>query len=1115
MLCLFRIRAHEKIWKIMRLCCIFVMFFVFSVSARSLGQEQVVTLKLTKVSLYELFDAIHKQTGLRFLYNAEQMNTVSSVDVSVKNKKVCDVLTDVLAGTSLTTVFDKDLVMLVKRTEALQQKTKEIKIVGKVTDTQKQPIPGVTVVVKGTTLGAVTDQDGMYALRLPQMKEDFLLIYSFIGMESQEIKYQGKDTINVVLREDVKQVDEVVVTGIFTRKKESFTGSSTTFTTKELKMVGNSNILQSLKTLDPAFAIMENNEFGSDPNHLPNIEIRGKTSVIGLTEEYNTDPNQPLFILDGFESTLATISDLSVDRVASITILKDAAATAIYGAKAANGVVVVETKAPEAGQLRLNYTGNLNFTFADLSDYNLMNAEEKLEYELLCGAIYQSMGPDGYLGSVEQEVKYNNRLAEVRRGVDTYWLNEPLRFATTHKHNVFLEGGDESFRYGIGGSYGKTQGVMKGSDRDVVNGNVRLMYRKGQLSFTNSFNVDYTIAKRVSVPFSKFARVNPYFRKTDENGDPVKILESYSYLDLSTISIKTENVYGPYYDLCNNNFDHTKTFGFTNNFEMNWRPVEELQVRGKIGLNKSSELAQKFSSPFNAAYVGVETDKKGEYTESNKYIFGYDGDLSVTYGKLLAERHMVNAVAGMRFTQSSSDVSGYTMRSFSDDEFSNPIFAQDYNKDKKVFQEVKRRTASYYVNLGYSYRNRYLFDASWRADGASVFGVNKLFTNTWSVGLGWNVHNEAFFEGVEWIDQLKLRASIGNPGNQNFDAYIAMKIYYYNSHHTNPWGVSTLIKTFGNEDLEWQKTLDRNIGFDLYLLDNRLRVNFDYFSKKTDPLLVYVGMPSSTGTTSSPTNVGEQLTKGYTVMLNYAVIKRENVLWSVNATLRHLASEYRDVSRYLDKFNADNKSKNMLRYYDGGSPSDLWAVRSAGIDAITGREIFIRKDGSQTFTHSYDDEVVVGNSDPDFEGVIGTSFYYKGFSISANFRYRVGGQIFLSTLYEKVENISVDDAHYNQDKRALYDRWKQPGDNAKFKAISITDETPMSSRFVADNNVFSGESISMGYESQGKWLRTIGASSFYVRVYMNDIFRVSTVKNERGIDYPFARSVSMSLGLRF
>ena len=255
-------------------------------------------------------------------------------------------------------------------------------------------------------------------------------------MKKEEINVAGKKVINVVLKEELTTVDEVVVTGIFTRKKESFTGSSTTFTTKELKMVGNSNILQSLKTLDPAFAIMENNEFGSDPNHLPNIEIRGKTSVNGLTEEYNTDPNQPLFILDGFESTLATISDLSVDRVASITILKDAAATAIYGAKAANGVVVVETKAPEAGQLRVNYTGNLNFTFADLSDYNLMDAEEKLEYERMAGVF----------STTSQLNYYNKYKEEILRGVDTYWLSEPLRTAVTHRHTLTMEGGDEALR---------------------------------------------------------------------------------------------------------------------------------------------------------------------------------------------------------------------------------------------------------------------------------------------------------------------------------------------------------------------------------------------------------------------------------------------------------------------------------------------------------------------------------------------------------------------------------------------------------------------------------------------------------------------------------------------
>ena len=288
-------------------------------------------------------------------------------------------------------------------------------------------------------------------------------------------------------------MEEVVVNGIFTRKKESFTGSTTTFTSKELKMVGNQSVLQSLKTLDPSFAIIENNEFGSDPNHLPNIEIRGKSSIVGLTDEYETDPNQPLFILDGFESDLETINDLSMDRVQSITVLKDAAATAIYGSKAANGVVVVETKLPAMGSLRVNYNGNLQLTFADLSDYNLMNSYEKLTFERLAGC-YRLIDDEGNILDEEQDQIYNDLMKEVARGVDTYWMNEPLRFATTHKHTLSIEGGDATFRYGAGLSYGKTEGVMKGSDREVMNGNIRLIYRKGKLSFTNNLNINYSKA---------------------------------------------------------------------------------------------------------------------------------------------------------------------------------------------------------------------------------------------------------------------------------------------------------------------------------------------------------------------------------------------------------------------------------------------------------------------------------------------------------------------------------------------------------------------------------------------------------------------------------------------
>lgn len=205
----------------------------------------------------------------------------------------------------------------------------------------------------------------------------------------------------------------------------------------------------------------------------------------------------------------------------------------------------------------------------------------------------------------------------------------------------------------------------------------------------------------------------------------------------------------------------------------------------------------------------------------------------------------------------------------------------------------------------------------------------------------------------------------------------------------------------------------------------------------------------------------------------------------------------------------------MTRYYDGGSPTALWAVRSAGIDPATGQEIFLTKDGKPTFQHNYDNEVVVGNTNPDVEGVWGNSLYWKGFSLNLHIRYSLGGQKFNNTLYEKVENISVTGLSQNQDKRALYDRWQKPGDKAKFKGISQTDITPISSRFVQDNNYIAIESVRLAYEFPQRWMERIRFSGLTVSAYMNDICRFSTIKDERGISYPFARSVSMSISVNF
>ena len=235
----------------------------------------------------------------------------------------------------------------------------------------------------------------------------------------------------------------------------------------------------------------------------------------------------------------------------------------------------------------------------------------------------------------------------------------------------------------------------------------------------------------------------------------------------------------------------------------------------------------------------------------------------------------------------------------------------------------------------------------------------------------------------------------------------------------------------------------------------------------------------------------------------------------VRANVRTQKTRIDKIGNKLSSLNASGKGENTVRYYDGADPDDIWAVRSAGIDPSNGKELFYAKDGGYTYDFTYDDEVICGNTRPDVEGVIGSSLNWKGFSVSLNFRYQMGADVFNEALYNKVENISRSDLNKNQDKRALYERWQEVGDIVHFKDIASAASTPMSSRFVINENVLSGESISFGYETAGKWVRAIKAQGVSFRLYMNDIFRISSFKEERGTDYPFSKNVSLSVGVRF
>lgn len=1011
-----------------------------------------------------------------------------------------------MLGTQLYATTDNSLN---QTTQSAQ--TNKVTYHGTVIDENGNPLPGVNITYKNAKgVGVITDVDGNFTLAVPTNVHS--LIFSYVGMKTQTVRISSpSEKVKVRMEPDAVAIQETVITGIYTRKAESFTGSMATYSEKELKTVGNQNVLQSLKVLDPSFIVLENNLSGSDPNATMNLNIGGNTNIVGLETEYTTNPNQPLFILDGFETTLSTITDLSMDRVASITILKDAASTAIYGAKAANGVVVVETKKPEAGRLQFNYNGNFGLEWADLTDYNLMNSSEKLQYEKLAG-YYGSLDENGNIIDEYYQNLYNQRMLRTKQGIDSYWMNEPLQIGFTQSHNIFAEGGDAAFRYGIGMTYTQTQGVMKNSNRDVLNGNVQLTYRIDKFAFTNQTNITNTDVENPTVSFSDFARTNPFYDKYNEYGEIDQVIE-----EIQTISGGTQYITNPLWDLNQKSYDKNNQLSFTNNFQIEYRPLPELRIRGKLGIIVGRSNSKQFDSPEMSKYLTTDQLKRGSYSESNTKSSSYDGSLDISYGKTFG-KHTVNAIGGMQISENNSNLSMFQAIGYSSDLFSNPNFANGYPEGGRPSSSIsKSRTASYYANFNYGYQLRYLLDFNLRTDGSSVYGVNNPFSTTWSLGLGWNIHNEAFFNKNGVLNYLKLRYSVGNPGNANLNAKMANSIYTYYTQYPNMFGLAALISSWGNSGLKWQRTNEHNVGIDIEMFHNRLRLSTDFFIKKTDPLLLSIDFPPSTGITQVPMNIGAMKNIGTTFTGSYIIIRKPDMNWTVNANLRHIRTTYYNIGDLLEKYNEKGRTNQTLtRYYDGASNTALYAVRSAGIDPMTGNEIFIRKDGSYTFKWDSADEVICGDSTPDVEGSFGTSFYWKGFSVNAIFSYRYGGQAFLSTLFNKVENISDVQVKYNQDKRALYDRWQKPGDIAKFKRIDDTSTTNMSSRFIADDNTLELSTVSVGYETTaGKWLQSIGASSFNIRIYGNNLFRLSTIKEERGIDYPFSRRISASVGIRF
>ena len=1082
-----------------------LLLMTMTVTAQTADKKRV-TLDMQNVTVKEFFAEVKKQTGLNFMYDADVAKEWPKVNIKVQKKTAEEAIDQVMTSIGCQYTIKDNIVTITPQKLSGKERT----ISGYVRDNEGLPLMGVPVCIGETRVCTVTDAEGFYTFSIPAEKTS--IKFSYVGMENVYLTIPaGQNAVkrDVTLSSGT-QLKDVVVTGIYNRKKESFTGSAATYTAKELKEMGTSNVLQSLKTLDPAFAIIEDTQFGSDPNRLPNMEIRGKSSMLGQRDELATDPNQPLFILDGFESSLQAINDLDINRIESITILKDAASTAIYGSKAANGVVVVETVKPKAGQLQVSYTGNFNMTVPDLSSYDMMDAAEKIEFERLSGRYDPSIveTPNQTQTAISLTENYYARLNSIAQGVNTDWLAQPVRVGVNQKHSLYVQGGSETFMFGIGGMYNGQTGVMKGSDREVFGGNLDMIYRVKKFQFSNKFALSNADYNNPLVGFSEYVQANPYYRIYDSEGILTQWLE---YND----DVKMAN---PLWNASLNSKNHGNTLTLSNHFQAEWTPNEMWKARARFGVTYNTDGTELFTSPDNTNQVLTKPNgRRGEYSKTNTNALSYEGDFSLTFAKLWNNVHRLNAVVGGDIYHTKSTIEGYTAEGFPSGDFTKPSFASGYLKDGyPTYYDAISRSLNGYMNLGYAFMDRYLADFSLRENGSSVFGSTSKWNTTWSVGLGWNIHLEPFIQNnAKWIDYFKLRGSWGNPGNQSFDSGRTLITYALQSGTLNYFGIGALADQIGNPNLKWQITQDKNIGLDLTVLDNRLSFTFDYFHKVTDPLLIGITMPLSSGTTEYYSNAGKQTSQGMTFTAQYYILRdiEKRIMWSVRATGRTQDNKIDGIGNKLDAFNNSGRGSSTTRYFDGADPDDIWVVKSAGIDPSTGKELFYDLDGNYTFDYNYDNEQVCGNIRPDLEGVLGTSFTYGGFTASVNFRYQLGADVFNTALWNKVENI---DFLYNQDRRALYERWHKAGDIVPFKDVRDQNPSPMTSRFIQNEKTLTLESVHLEYQFfSDSWIKHLGLGSLRFFADARDLFRLSTIRAERGTTYPYARTIEAGVSLNF
>jgi TonB-linked SusC/RagA family outer membrane protein len=1020
------------------------------------------------------------------------------------------------------------------------------------------PVPGVSVFLKGTTVGTVTSADGKYSLRVPDEAET--IVFSFVGMETQEIAFSGQSVINVTMKDEALQMDEVVVVAYGTAKKSTFTGSAAVIDNKKLSNRSVSNVT---KALDGQVAGVLTSSGGGQPGKGASIRVRGFASINASAS--------PLYVVDGvpFDGSLSSIDPNDIE---SMSVLKDASAGALYGARGANGVVIITTKKGKFNTSSVDLKVTHGWSSQAIKPYDMVDQKEfvQLTYESLRnGYVYNNgyswdaastqaiselsstLGGESYnpfknytwktlIDPTTEQVK-----SDAVSAWDEDWLDEITREnAPRLEYQVSFSGGKDKSTYRVSFGYLSEDGFLKNTDferfsgRSVVDHQVKEWLKAGlntSLSTsTQDFSMyDKTTSANVWYTAQFMAPIYPVYMK-DEAGKDLLDADGKKQLDYGVNRPKLTNfssigtLYDDKSDLRNDNVS-TRGYISLGSDDAKYGILRGLKLNVNLGVDYRSQRAMFYYN----MYHGNFSSKGGLIQKISTRLFSYTFNQLLSYKRTFANNHFFDILAGhesysREYNYLSGTRSGLVEGIYDLEPATTVDDAHSYTTEYKI--------ESYLARLNYNFREKYYFDASIRTDGSSRFYKDNRWGTFWSVGGNWQVGKEDFMRNLTWINTLALKVSYGVQGNDDIlldnppadfiekgtsNYYLWQS--FYDLTYPNAGLGGAIVSSLENKDISWEKNANFNAGFESKMFDNRLAVEVEYFNRKTSDLLLKYPMALSTGFEGYNANIGDIVNNGLEFSVGGDIIRNNDFTWNTTLIGGFVKNEVKKLS------GQSNQIVSGIRVNEVGKEMNtFYMAKSAGVDPATGAQLYwvydtdddgnkisddyISDDYSKAATSKY----YLGSRIPDLYGSINMDFKLKGFDLSVVSTYSIGGKIYDSSYRSSMEIQYVGDTW---NKNALR-RWQKPGDITDVPRLEFNGKYTVNDRFLIDASYLSIRNVTLGYNFSSNFLEKAKIDRLRVFVSGDNLFLFSHLDGmdpqhnfSGGTDYSYAPSRVYLVGL--